>query len=101
MDDVRAVLDAAGSERAALLGTSEGGPMCALFSVTYPARTAALIMIGSYPTARKAEDYPWARSPEAWSEFNKQVEEGWGGPVGLDLRAPSISDDPRFRSWWA
>jgi pimeloyl-ACP methyl ester carboxylesterase len=48
MDDVRAVMDAVGSERAALLGYSEGGPMSALFAATFPARTSALIMIGGY-----------------------------------------------------
>ncbi len=101
MDDVRAVLDAVGSERAALLGYSEGGPMCALFSVTYPSRTEALIMIGSYATSRIADDYPYGRTPEEWLEFNRVVEEDWGGPVGLEARAPSRSGDPRFRSWWA
>jgi class 3 adenylate cyclase len=101
MEDVRAVLDAVGSEQAALLGYSEGGPMCALFSVTYPSRTAALIMIGSYSTSRDSEDYPYGRTPEEWLKINNEVEENWGSPVGLEVRAPSISDDARFRSWWA
>lgn len=101
MDDVRAVLDAVGSERAALLGYSEGGPMCALFSVTYPARTEALIMIGSFPTSQDTGDYSYGRTPEAWRQFTREVAEDWGGPVGLELRAPSRSSDPRFRRWWA
>ena len=101
MDDVRAVLDAVGSERAALLGFSEGGPMCALFSVTYPARTEALIMIGSYPTNRNTDDYPYGRSKDRWEQFNRYVMEEWGGPVGLELRAPSRINDQRFRGWWA
>src|SRR5574342_913221 len=58
MDDVRAVMDAAGSERAALLGISEGGPMCALFAATSPGRTAALVGIGTYARRMWAPDYP-------------------------------------------
>src|SRR5262249_16037669 len=58
MDDVRAVMDAAESERAALLGISEGGPMCAMFAATYPARTTALIMVGAYARRTWTEDYP-------------------------------------------
>src|SRR5688572_13185958 len=57
MDDVRAVMDAAGSQKAALLGISEGAPMCSLFAATYPERTAALLMFGGYPRAMRAPDY--------------------------------------------
>lgn len=64
MDDVRAVMDTVGSERAALLGYSEGGPMCALFAATYPARTSALIMIGAYARRTWAPDYPWGATAE-------------------------------------
>src|ERR1044071_5615007 len=60
MDDVRAVLDAVGSRRAAPLGVSEGGPMCALFAATYPSRTEALVMVGTYARRTSAPDYPWA-----------------------------------------
>src|SRR6478609_11320965 len=60
MDDVRAVMDAVGSEKAALLGVSEGGPMCTLFAATYPERTTALIMYGTYARRVCAPDYPWA-----------------------------------------
>jgi pimeloyl-ACP methyl ester carboxylesterase len=60
MDDVRAVMDAAGSERAALLGASEGGTMCMLFAATYPDRVSALILCGAMARSTWAEDYPWA-----------------------------------------
>src|SRR5438045_9014908 len=60
MDDVRAVMDAVGSERAALCGVSEGGPMCSLFAATYPEKTLALVMIGTYSKRIWAPDYPWA-----------------------------------------
>jgi len=59
MDDVRAVMDAAGSERAAILGASEGGPMSILFAATYPERTWALVIAGSFARVRWAPDYPW------------------------------------------
>ncbi len=101
MDDVRAVLDAVGSSRAALLGYSEGGPMCALFAATYPGRTAALVMIGSYARRIWAPDYPHGVPRQEWNDFADSVLHDWGGPVGLDLRAPSMASDPRFRDWWA
>jgi len=59
MDDVRAVMDAAGSDRAALLGASEGGPMCALFAATYPSRCWALALFATYASERNAPDYLW------------------------------------------
>ena len=101
MDDVRAVLDAAGSRHAVLLGVSEGGPMCALFAATYPDRTDALVMIGTYARRTRAADYPWAPTAEAREEFCREILAHWGGPVGLEDRAPSRADDPAFRDWWA
>src|SRR5262249_14757028 len=65
MDDVRAVMDAAGSGRAAVLGFSEGGPMSALFAATYPERTAALVLYGTFASTITAPDYPWAMDVEA------------------------------------
>jgi DNA-binding winged helix-turn-helix (wHTH) protein/pimeloyl-ACP methyl ester carboxylesterase len=64
MDDVRAVMDAVGSPRAALCGVSEGGPMCSLFAATYPEKTVALVMIGTYAKRIWAPDYPWAPTSE-------------------------------------
>jgi class 3 adenylate cyclase len=101
MDDVRAVMDAVVSERAALLGYSEGGPMCALFAATYPARTAALITIGSYARRTWAPDYPWGPTPEQHRQFMERCQREWGGPVGLDERWPSAAQDERVRQWWA
>ncbi len=101
MDDVRAVMDAASSERAALFGYSEGGPMCALFAATYPERTTALIMGGSYARRMWAPDYPWGTPVDTWETFLDAVVRDWGGTVGLAERAPSVVDDPSFRAWWA
>jgi pimeloyl-ACP methyl ester carboxylesterase len=101
MDDVRAVLDAVGSERAALFGYSEGGAMCALFAATYPARTSALIMAGAYARMMASPDYAFGRTEEQLDAFHEQIERDWGGPVGLDIRMPSRAGDARFRDWWA
>jgi pimeloyl-ACP methyl ester carboxylesterase len=101
MDDVRAVLDAVGSERAALCGVSEGGPMSALFAATYPEKTSALVMIGTYAKRVRDDDYPWAPTVEEREKFFEEMREHWGGPVGVEERAPSAASDPRFRDWWA
>ena len=101
MDDVRAVMDAAGSARAVLLGVSEGGPMCSLFAATYPERTAALVVIGSYARRLWAPDYPWGPTETERQAFYREIEQNWGGPLGIEDRAPSRAADPQFRKWWA
>jgi pimeloyl-ACP methyl ester carboxylesterase/DNA-binding winged helix-turn-helix (wHTH) protein len=101
MDDVRAVMDAVGSERAALIGVSEGGPMCSLFAATYPEKTLALVMIGTYAKRIRDAEYPWGPTLEQREHFFEVMREQWGGPVGIDERAPSVAADPEFRDWWA
>jgi len=101
MDDVRAVMAAVGSERAALLGISEGGPMCSLFAATYPEKTSALVMIGTYAKRIWDPEYPWAPTVENRSTFFDEIRDHWGGPVGIDSRAPSVAADPLFRTWWS
>ena len=101
MEDVRAVLSAVGSRRAALLGVSEGGPMCSLFAATYPEKTEALVMIGTYARRQRAADYPWGPTPEEHEAFCRDILEHWGGPVGIEVRAPSVAADPAFREWWS
>ena len=101
MDDVRAVMDAVGSERAALCGVSEGGPMCSLFAATYPEKTLALVMIGSYAKRIRDDEYPWGPTAEEREQFFEVMRQQWGGPVGIDERAPSLAHDPKFREWWA
>jgi class 3 adenylate cyclase len=91
MDDVRAVMDAAGSERAALFGMSEGGPMSLLFAATYPERTRALALCGSY-----------ARHPtlsrEIIAEHVEQIDRVWGtGEYWAKSYAPDKASDPSFR----
>ncbi len=101
MDDVRAVMDAVGSQRAALVGVSEGGPMSALFAATYPQRTSALVMYGSYAKRIWSEDYPWAPTPQERQKFFDAIQQGWGGVVDLGTLAPSMAGDERFRHWFA
>lgn len=101
MDDVRAVMQAVGSERAAILGVSEGGPMSALFAATYPEKTLGLAMIGSYARRLRDHDYPWGPTAEEREAYLQQIRESWGGPIGIEERAPSLAQDPEFRQWWA
>ena len=102
MDDVRAVLDAAHSTRAALFGISEGGPMSILFAATYPERTSALILYGSIAKGSWAPDYPWGPRPdEAWEAWLEDWRSEWGGPSEIETWAPSAAKDERFREWWA
>jgi pimeloyl-ACP methyl ester carboxylesterase len=101
MDDVRAVMDEVGSEKATLFGYSEGGPMCALFAATYPERTDALVLMSAYARRLAAEDYPAGLDPEAQKALTHAVEQGWGTPFDIESRVPSLSGDKRFRRWWA
>jgi pimeloyl-ACP methyl ester carboxylesterase len=96
MHDVRAILDAVGSERAALFGVSEGGPMSLLYAATYPERTSALILYGSYAKRSWAPDYPLGWNDEQWQRFLENIERNWGTPQGIsiDMWAPSLARDP-------
>jgi len=96
MDDLRAVMDAVGSERAALLGISEGGNLCALFAATYPERTTALVMYGTFAKRIWSPDYPWAPTPEKREQEYAQVESEWGGLMDLAHYVPSKIDDEEF-----
>jgi class 3 adenylate cyclase len=107
MDDVRAVMDAAGSEEAALFGASEGGPMCTLFAATYPGRVRSLVMYGSYARGLPEGDYPWAATrwattPDDLEAMLELLAEKWGEPEELlGFWGPSIAENERYRQWWA
>jgi len=96
MDDVRAVMDAAGSERAALFGQSEGGPMSILFAATYPQRTRALVLFGAF-ARHAARDWPEAQLEARVA----QLERGWGAGALLPAMAPSAASDDAFRRLFA
>jgi len=99
MDDVRAVMDAVGSDRAALLGHSEGGNMCVLFSATYPDRTTALVLVGCYAKRIRSDDYPWAPTVEDRAREIEQTEATWGSPEAFRELAPSKANDEAFERW--
>jgi pimeloyl-ACP methyl ester carboxylesterase/DNA-binding CsgD family transcriptional regulator len=101
MDDVRAVMDAVGSERAALMGISEGGPLSIVFSCTHPERTTALIAYGSYARWLADVDYPWGRSPEQFAGFLKGIERAWETGEWWISHNPTALANPRYREWWA
>lgn len=100
MDDVRAVMDAAASERAALFGISEGGAMCLLFAATYPQRTTALITAGCYARRSWAPDYSWGLTDKQFASWTDTIRREWGGPIGIEERAGSMAGDPGYRQWW-
>jgi pimeloyl-ACP methyl ester carboxylesterase len=107
MDDVRAVMDATGSQQAALFGASEGGPMCALFAATYPERVRSLVMYGSYARGLPEGDYPWAATrwattPDDLEAILELLSETWGEPEELlGFWGPSIAEQERYRQWWS
>jgi pimeloyl-ACP methyl ester carboxylesterase len=98
MDDVRAVMDATGSEQAALFGYSEGGPMCVLFAAAYPERTRALVLYGTYAKRTRSEDYPWAPTWEERVATAHELEETWGENVDLSTMIPNA--DPAVAAWF-
>ena len=100
MDDIRAVMDAVSSERAALIGESEGGPLAMLFAAAHPERAVALILQGAEVRERTDEDWPWGESTE--EEFEEAMEtlpERWGKGLGFRFLAPSVGDVEWGRAW--
>jgi class 3 adenylate cyclase len=96
MDDVRAVMDAVESKRAALFGISEGGAMSTLFAATYPERTQALVLYGAYG------HFPsWVLPPDRLPAFLEMIDRDWGTGTSLKAFAPSKVSDERFKRWWA
>ena len=101
MDDVRAVMDAAGSERAALLGISEGVPMSILFAATYPDRAEALVCYGGLARTTAAPDYPWPRDADDLTVSGTElVAPHWGEGAMIEISAPSVAGDPAVRKWF-
>src|SRR5437667_2990014 len=98
MDDVRAVMDAAGSERAALLGVSEGGPMSPLFAATHPERTRALLLCGAEVKEERTDDWPWGEATRAeFEEAMPTIGERWGKGLALGYFMPSRKDDEELQ----
>jgi class 3 adenylate cyclase len=104
MDDIRAVLDATGSEQAALMGVSEAAPLCALFAATHPERTRALICWSGFPRYAATEGFEIGLPPEELEEFSSAIAEFWGtdafGDQAAAALAPTSAEDPAFRAWF-
>jgi class 3 adenylate cyclase/pimeloyl-ACP methyl ester carboxylesterase len=100
MDDIRAVMDAAGSERAAVLGISEGASMAALFAALHPDRANALILYGVFARGSASDAYPWAPAVEEWDSMLEDLPEAWGEGASLFVLAPGKLQDETFRKWW-
>jgi class 3 adenylate cyclase len=101
MDDLDAVLDAAGSERTALFGISEGGPLCILYAASFPNRVSHLAVYGTYAKMTRSEDHPAGVPREVLRRWMESSAAEWGSPVGAEMWAPSVAQDPEFASWWA
>lgn len=101
MDDIRAVMDAAGSERGTLLGISEGGTLSLLFARAHPERATSLILYGSWARRIAGPDYPNGPSEEELDAVISRMEQAWASGEWWDGGQPSPSDDARHRSWWA
>jgi pimeloyl-ACP methyl ester carboxylesterase len=101
MDDIRAVMDAAGSERAAIFGSSEGGTLSILYAHRHPERAQSLILYGSWARRLAAPEYPWGLQPDELEGFLGRMEDAWatGEWWNRDQRSPL--DDERHRRWWA
>jgi pimeloyl-ACP methyl ester carboxylesterase len=98
MHDVLAVMDAAGSDRAVLFGYSEGGPMSILMAALHPERVEALVLYGTYARRLRAEDYPWARTPEDRLQYVERLAVEWSWEA--DMRAMCPSADEAMALWW-
>jgi DNA-binding SARP family transcriptional activator/pimeloyl-ACP methyl ester carboxylesterase len=101
MQDILAVMDAAGSNRTYLLGVSEGGPASLLTATRYPERVAGLIVYGSMAKWVKSPDYPYALTSEQHDQWMNLLMENWGKALNIEMFAPSRVKDKEFQQWWA
>jgi class 3 adenylate cyclase len=100
MEDVRAVMDAAGSERASFLAISEGGPLSMMLAASHPERVEALVLYGSFARWSRADDYPWAPTDEQHKQGREAMRRHWGEGTGIEFFAPSLVGDEATRAFW-
>ena len=102
MDDVRAVMDAAGSERAAVMGLSEGGPIAIAFAATYPHRTSALVLWNTFASLRpRGAEHPWGYTEEEAEQVIELIKETWGTGQLLPFFVASKVGDESYQEWWS
>jgi pimeloyl-ACP methyl ester carboxylesterase len=100
-DDIRAVLDAAGSQRATVVGVGDSGPLAILFAATQPQRVTSLVLINTGARLVQAPDYPWGLRADEVEAFLRRTRETWGTGGIVDVFSPSGALDERYRQWWA
>jgi pimeloyl-ACP methyl ester carboxylesterase len=100
IDDIGAVMDAAGADRATVMGISEGAAMSLLFAALHPERVDAAVLYGAFARGNPAEDYPWASDLESWEPFFESIDEVWGEGISLLTLAPSRFEDEQFKRWF-
>lgn len=100
MDDIRAVMDAAGSQQAALFGVSDGGCLCIAFAVAHPERSVSLITYGSFARRLRSADYPWGWSSKHLEEVLHEMDRGWATGQWWAAANPSVAYDERYQAWW-
>ena len=101
MDDLRAVMDEVGSERAVIYGASESGALALLFAATYPDRTLALVIHGSSPSSKAMPGVPWGWTPEEYAADVEAIERSWGTESYIRREFPSIARDEALVRWFA
>lgn len=101
VEDVLSVMEAVGSQRAALFCVAQGGPLGTLIAAAHPNRTSALLLWASYARLLEDDDYPWGRDETSYRRLMRTLETTWGSGGYLDLLAPSVAEEPAFRRWWA
>ena len=101
-DDILAVMDAVGSDRATVIGVGDSGPMALLFAASHPERVASLVVVNTGARlTREGDDYPWGLTEEGLERFLDRARKTWGTGGITDVFSPSAADDERYRQWWA
>ncbi|MDP9319977.1 MAG: adenylate/guanylate cyclase domain-containing protein [Chloroflexota bacterium] len=100
-DDICSVMDAAGSERASIIGVGDSGPLAMLFAATQPSRVSSLVLANTGARLMRGDDYPWGMSAAQVEEFLTRTRDGWGTSQGVETFGPSVANDDRYRQWWA
>jgi pimeloyl-ACP methyl ester carboxylesterase/class 3 adenylate cyclase len=99
-DDISAVMNATGSQRATIVGVGDSGPLALLFAATHPERVSSLIVVNSGARLMRGPDYPWGMTLEEVDTCVRQIRDGWGTGHGVETFGPSMVDDERYRQWW-
>jgi class 3 adenylate cyclase/predicted alpha/beta hydrolase len=101
MDDLHAVIEAAGFARPSIFGVSEGGPMALLFAASHPAHVDKLVLFGTFARTMRRDDFEIGFSSRTYDRMLGRMRAEWGGPVLVEMFAPSLGDDEAFLAWWA